>query len=215
MESFPKNLSNQILTSFDYSSSEDSNETDDENKPILSNNNHGDEETKKIFNDQEKIDKNIIKSINNLTRIIYVVFITILLAVIFYLINVISGFTIPTFIIFVILWIGHLFVFGIIYKIVRRTLRNMINFSDKFNGGESLAISNNNELSSPKNLEKRMNMIVFILCQSLAITLFNIIIIIAEILILLNVYNLVPAYSPTIPLYIVIGFYLLYAFLFR
>jgi len=213
MESFPKNLSNHILTSFDYSSGDETD--DDENIPILSQNQNNDDKNLKN-NDQEKYDKNIIKSVHNLNRIIYAIFVTILLAVILYLIDVSSGFTIPIFMIFIVLWIGHLFILGIVLKIMRRILRSMIKFTDKFNGGELVKRkSADTESNHVYNVDNRSNMIVFLFFQSNLVIFVSVFIIIAELLVLLNVYNLVPAYSPTIPLYFIIVASILYAILFR
>ena len=189
------------LGALGYESDDSGSEIDSEIQPILSDRGN-------ISLLQEKIDKNIKRAVVLLGRIAIAFMLTVVFVAIVYLVSVFIDGWIPIYVLCLLLWLGYLMVFILIYKILKRVYKSigMFNESKEFQS---------ESVSKHIFIDGRFHIVLFLLGQIFWITTLAFTTLISEILILLNYYNLVVAYAFTLPLYISVAISLLTAFFSR
>jgi len=185
-----------------YDSADDSgSDIDNESQPILSHRGN-------LSLLQEKIDKNIKRAVTYLSAVTHAFMFTVVSFLCLFFISLFLYDSVPLYAFCIVAWTGHIIIFFIAYKILRRLLRAI----GSYNEAKDLTLPSKHR---KENVENRIQIILFVVSQIFWILSLSLTVLISEVLVLLNFYNLVPAYAFTLPLYVNTGFSLLYALFFR
>lgn len=182
------------MPSIGYDSGDDSgSDYEGESQPFLS-------EGDNLSVLQEKIDRNIKRAFMLIPGVSITFLGTITIGILLYLINLYTNDSIPLYLFCSLLWIGYSFICMILIKMYLR-IRKSVNTYASF-----CSIS-----SKQRPLDSRYQSILIVFTHMLWIASVLITTTIADVLVLLNHYDVVPAYAFTIPLFANLALSLAYA----
>ena len=141
----------------------------------------------------------IAYAVSHLKTVVYVSVTTVIIVEVLLLADLSTGYSIPTWVLFVVLWLGHAAIGGIAFNSVNNVCESLHGC-----GSPSSSPSSCTQQWHLAN-EKTIPLVRYLVLNLFKILWMSFMVLLVEILVYLSILSLVPIYSCIIPVYIVAG----------